>query len=54
MSKVISVEGYKEQKIALYALLGEYAVELEIIFLHARSGITMLATASGITGQNIM
>lgn len=53
MSRVIN-EDYKAQKSAIYALLGEFAVEFEIICLHMRSGITMLATASGLKDQNIM
>lgn len=54
MSRVISDEDYKAQKSAIYALLGEFAAEFEVICLHLRSGISMLASQSGLKDQQIM
>ncbi|MBQ4775614.1 hypothetical protein [Pectobacterium versatile] len=54
MSRNISDEDYRAQKRDLYALLGEFAAEFEIICLHMRNGITMLASQSGLKDQNIM
>lgn len=54
MTRAISNEDYLRQTAALYSLMGEFAVEFEIICLNMRTGITMLAERSGLQDQNIM
>lgn len=54
MTRAISDEDYIQQTGALYSLMGEFAVEFEIICLNMRMGITMLAQRSGLQDQNIM
>lgn len=54
MTRAISDNDYRSQKAVLYSLMGEFAVEFEIICLNMRMGITMLATQSGLQDQNIM
>lgn len=54
MTRKISDEDYQSQTGALYSLMGEFAVEFEIICLNMRMGISMQAYNSGLTDQNIM